>query len=304
MTSLFQRLEPENQAQRARDQALKCIDDIPPVIINGEDITRDARNLVKGQIKELHRFTLVSLQPRHGQSLGGLFAFFVEISKAKQRYKARIKEFKSATEHIEYEALQAIEREVAKKFSQDGATELLASQASRLSSDAKRVANQIYKKSTEISEGSSSHPAQSQQIVHYNLHRRIWEKDDMEEFEKNQDQQAQGNVLIESGDDILAWLSRLPPPPRLARKFDQYEVQDPVEIAVPIEGSHCRQGPFAIFGVSSGGSSGYEASSSAGSSRHSHQGADSLDEDDLVDINVEAIYNNVSAVLDMYYQDD
>ncbi|KAG5349500.1 hypothetical protein C0989_003384, partial [Termitomyces sp. Mn162] len=119
MTSLFQRLEPENQAQRARDQALKCIDDIPPVIINGEDITRDARNLVKGQIKELHRFTLVSLQPRHGQSLGGLFAFFVEISKAKQRYKARIKEFKSATEHIEYEALQAIEREVAKKFSQD-----------------------------------------------------------------------------------------------------------------------------------------------------------------------------------------
>ncbi|KAG5730009.1 hypothetical protein E4T56_gene20168 [Termitomyces sp. T112] len=256
MTSLFQRLEPENQDQRARDQALKCIDDIPPVIINGEDITRDARNLVKGQVKDLRRFTLVSLRPRRGQSLGGLFAFFVEISKAKQRHKARIKEFKVvSTAFVAY---------VLRNFPRKGATELLASQASRLSNDAKRVTNQIYKKSTEISERSSSHPAQSQQTVHYNLHRRIWEKDDMEEFEKNQDQQAQVNHLADTETATIASPRGLPPPPRLARKYDKYE-------AIIVDKDLLLSSEVQAL------SSGYEASSSDGSSRHSHQGTESLD---------------------------
>ncbi|KAG5337825.1 hypothetical protein C0989_008651 [Termitomyces sp. Mn162] len=209
MSYLSQRLAPENQAQRAQDQALNYINNFPPVIINGEDITRDARNAVRRRIEATHLLTLESLQPRRGQFLGGLFAFFLEIANAKQLYKAEIKEFKvmstafvsmayvvtpmqSATERIKYEALQTIEREVAKKISQEGATELLAPHAGRLSNDVKRVANQIYKKSAEIS----------------------------------------------------------------------------------------------------------------GESRHSHQGADSFDdEDDLENIDVGAIYNNVSAVLDMYYQD-
>ncbi|KAG5730004.1 hypothetical protein E4T56_gene20161 [Termitomyces sp. T112] len=227
MTSLFQRLEPENQAQRARDQALKCIDDIPPVIINGEDITRDARNLVKGQVKDLRRFTLVSLRPRRGQSLGGSCAFFVEISKAKQRHKARIKEFKVvSTAFVAY---------VLRNFLRKGATELLASQASRLSNDAKRVTNQIYKKSTQISERSSSHPAQSQQTIQrqpelplhegFPLHR---------DWRVNMTKQGRLKAIIVDKDLLLS-----------------SEVQ-------------------AL-------SSGYEASSSDGSSRHSHQGAESLD---------------------------
>ncbi|KAH0583424.1 hypothetical protein H2248_009053 [Termitomyces sp. 'cryptogamus'] len=311
MSYLSQRLAPENQAQRAQDQALNYINNFPPVIINGEDITRDARNAVRRRIEATHLLTLESLQPRRGQFLGGLFAFFLEIANAKQLYKAEIKEFKSATERIKYEALQTIEREVAKKISQEGATELLAPHAGRLSNDVKRVANQIYKKSAEIS-GESSYP---QQNIHHNIHRRIWQKDDIEEFERNQDQEAQANHLEKTETVRMASPQGLPPPPRLARKFEQSEVPDPVEMA-PIRGNHRRQGTFATFGsVSSGsslsygasfsgGSSGYEASSSGGSS-HSHQGADSFDdEDDLENIDVGAIYNNVSAVLDMYYQDD
>ncbi|KAG5727807.1 hypothetical protein E4T56_gene13539 [Termitomyces sp. T112] len=312
MSSLSQHLEPENQAQRAQDQALKCIDDILPVIINGEDITRGAREAVKRQIEGVHGETLGLLrQRRRGQFLGGLFAFFIEISRAKRRYKARIEEFKSATEHIKYEALQAIEREVAKKISQEGATELLAPHAGRLSNDAKRVANQIYKKSAEIS-GESSYP---QQIMHHDIYRRIWNKDDIEAFERNQDQEAQANHLKNTETARMTSPQGLPPPPRLARKFEQSEVQDPVETAVPIRGNHRRQGTFTTFGsVSSGGSLGYEISfsggssgyeaSSSGSSSHSHPCADSIDEDDLEDIDVGVIYNDVSAVLDMYHQDD
>ncbi|KNZ75072.1 hypothetical protein J132_05020 [Termitomyces sp. J132] len=346
MSYLSQRLAPENQAQRAQDQALNYINNFPPVIINGEDITRDARNAVRRRIEATHLLTLESLQPRRGQFLGGLFAFFLEIANAKQLYKAEIKEFKvmstafvsmayvvtpmqSATERIKYEALQTIEREVAKKISQEGATELLAPHAGRLSNDVKRVANQIYKKSAEISgesryvfsqkigRGSPLTPKGSypQQNIHHNIHRRIWQKDDIEEFERNQDQEAQANHLEKTETVRMASPQGLPPPPRLARKFEQSEVPDPVEMA-PIRGNHRRQGTFATFGsVSSGsslsygasfsgGSSGYEASSSGGSS-HSHQGADSFDdEDDLENIDVGAIYNNVSAVLDMYYQDD
>ncbi|KAG5350267.1 hypothetical protein C0989_011835 [Termitomyces sp. Mn162] len=250
MSSLSQHLEPENQAQRAQDQALKCIDDILPVIINGEDITRGAREAVKRQIEGVH-----------GETLGLL----------RQRRRARIEEFKvmstafvsvsyvvismqSATEHIKYEALQAIEREVAKKISQEGATELLAPHAGRLSNDAKRVANQIYKKSAEIS-GESSYP---QQIMHHDIYRRIWNKDDIEAFERNQDQEAQANHLKNTETARMTSPQGLPPPPRLARKFEQSEVQDPVE---------------------------------------------TIDEDDLEDIDVGVIYNDVSAVLDMYHQD-
>ncbi|KAG6867227.1 hypothetical protein C0993_005394 [Termitomyces sp. T159_Od127] len=295
MSSWFQRLQPDNQAQRAREQALDYIDKFPPIIINGQDITCDAREAVRMQIDMKHMTTLEQLQPRRGQFLGGLFAFFLEIRQAKEEYKAKIIEFESETEKVRYEALEAIEREVAKRISQEDTAKLLNLQSGRLSNDTKRVANQIYKRSIEFT-GESDYAL--------SLNRRIWEKNDIEEFEKNQEQEAR-SLSIDTPAQQAARVTSfqgLPPPPRVALKSEQVEVQESIEVATPYGGKHRRQETFVTFGsVSSGGSSGYEASSSGGS-KDSCQAASSLDEDSLENIDVEAMYNNVAEVLDLYHE--
>ncbi|KAG6883078.1 hypothetical protein C0993_007960 [Termitomyces sp. T159_Od127] len=242
--------------------------------------------------------TLALLEPRRGQFLGGLFAFFVEISQAKKEYKAQIIEFESETKKVRYEALEAIEREVAKRISQEDSAKLLNFQTERLSSDTKRVANQIYKKCIEFT-GESNYA--------FSSNRRIWEKNDIEEFEKNQEQEARFSCQEKSAQQEARVASfqgfqGLPPPPRMALKSEQAEVQETVEVAVQYGSKHRRQETFVTFGsVSSGGSSGYEASSSRGS-KDSCQAASGLDEDSLENIDVEALYNNVAEVLDLYHE--
>lgn len=143
---------------------------------------------------------------------------------------------------------------------------LLHSQTGRLSGDTRRVVNQISKKSVELIEesqyafSSNVRPILSWQAATLlnltvsppKIQRRIWEKNDFEEFEKNRNQEAQvthygqtdmpmqqaaraasfqgWNVDYKYKGDTLTSFLRLTPPPRVALKSGQAEVQEPVEM--------------------------------------------------------------------------
>ncbi|KAG6876744.1 hypothetical protein C0993_000744 [Termitomyces sp. T159_Od127] len=113
MSSFFQQITPENRAKRAQDQALHYIDNIPPVIVNGEDITQPARVALRAQIESAHKTTLKAIQDRRSQFIGGLFAFFVLVHRTKKKYEAAITEFER---HIwEKDDIQEFEKNQTKE---------------------------------------------------------------------------------------------------------------------------------------------------------------------------------------------
>ncbi|KAG6886524.1 hypothetical protein C0995_007165 [Termitomyces sp. Mi166 len=287
MASLIQFLKPENQAQRAKDQALRYINDFPPIIVNGEDITCDIREALRLRIETSHTMIMQSIQARNAQFLGGLLAFFIEVRKAKTYFAAYVTEFQSETAKAKLAAFQRIEQELARSLPPEDAAKLLNS--GRLSRDSKRVTDQIYRTALEASQ-VPSHVTQSQYIPPHNVQQRIWGKDDFEAFEESLNQELKANSgnreTTAQQASRAASPQGLPPPPRMMRNSKQVEAQDPVEIS-----------------MNSGGSSGYEASSSGDSARDPYEVASSIDEDNLEGIDVDTMYSNVAEIFDAYHQD-
>ncbi|KAG6886525.1 hypothetical protein C0995_007149 [Termitomyces sp. Mi166 len=252
-------LKPENQAQRAKDQALRYINDFPPIIVNGQDITCDIRETLRLQIETSF------------------------VRKAKADFAAYVTEFQSETAKAKLAAFQRIEQELARSIPPETChiDELLLGRG-----EAVELRKTIQR----------HHVTQSQYIPPHNVQQRIWGKDDFEAFEESLNQELKANSgnreTTAQQASRAASPQGLPPPPRMMRNFEQVEAQDPIEILADSSRS-----------VNSGGSSGYEASSSGDSARDPYEVVSSIDEDNLEGIDVDTMYSNVAEIFDAYHQD-